>query len=410
MGMRLNDAVRVLIVDDDEFFLELTTLVLRQFGVQQIETATNGAEILLQLTRNTSEYDIILSDLNMPMMDGVELLRHLSRIKFTGGIILLTGEDQKILSAAESLAKAHDVNLLGVLQKPIQTEPLLAMLESWSGSGMQSRSKKHREFSVRELVRGISDGEIVPYYQPRISLATGEVAGVECLARWLHPTLGLIPPNDFIPTLEQHQLIGPLTYSLLEQSIAQLRDWHAGGLNLKLAINITAENLTDIRFPDRLLRLAQHHGTPLSSLVLELTENQLMEHLTLSLDTLIRLRLKGVALAIDDFGTGYSNLAQIKRAPFCELKIDRSFVQMSTQDPDGRAILEASITMGKKLGLRVVTEGVETEEELALARTLGADEVQGYIFARPMAAEQATDWLKQRAAGAARPATQRGPA
>jgi EAL domain-containing protein (putative c-di-GMP-specific phosphodiesterase class I) len=184
-----------------------------------------------------------------------------------------------------------------------------------------------------------------------------------------------------------------LSSAMFHGAITQGAQWLADGLDLKLAINVTAREMEDIVFPDRLTSLAQSLGFPLTHLVLELTESHLMENLHLTLDTLIRLRLKNVTLSVDDFGTGYSNLGKIKRAPFTELKIDRSFIQDSVKDEEGRVILEASIQMGKKLGMTVVTEGVETFEEWDMAAALGADEVQGYLIAKPMPGVKMPEWI-----------------
>jgi EAL domain-containing protein (putative c-di-GMP-specific phosphodiesterase class I) len=200
-------------------------------------------------------------------------------------------------------------------------------------------------------------------------------------------------PKTFIPMAEKSGVISDLCNAMLHSVIKQGAVWFDSGLDLKLAINVTAEDMEDVNFPDYLADMAHSYGFPLSNIVLELTESQLMDKLHLTLDTLIRLRLKGVTLAVDDFGTGYSNLGQIKRAPFGELKIDRSFVREGLRDDEGRAILEASILMGKKLGLTVVTEGIEKNDEYEIVSALGAHEVQGYLISTPMAADEVPAWI-----------------
>lgn len=392
-------SLRILLVDDDEFLLGLMSTSLESFGLRCVETASNGAQVLSMLEAG-GRFDVILSDLNMPEMDGIELMRHLADRRFPGGVILLTGEHPKILQTAHLLAKAHELRLLGVLQKPFERDELLDLL-----NGFAVDAKAHKpidpgpEVSVQELREGIATGQIIPHFQPRVEIATHRVVGLETLARWQHPDKGLIMPGAFIPLAERHGLILELSEAMLLAAIRQGAAWLADGLELKLAVNVTAEDMEDVSIPDRLADMTQTHAMPLSNLVLELTESQLMENLNLTLDTLIRLRLKGVTLAVDDFGTGYSNLGQIKRAPFSELKIDRNFVSEGTRDEEGRAILEASILMGLKLGLRVVAEGVETDEEWALVKDLGAHEVQGYLIARPMPAEQIPAWISRWHAG-----------
>jgi EAL domain-containing protein (putative c-di-GMP-specific phosphodiesterase class I) len=217
--------------------------------------------------------------------------------------------------------------------------------------------------------------------------------GVEALARWQHPTKGLIMPNSFVTLAERSGMISELSNAMLNLAIKQGAEWLNKGIDLKIAINVTAEEMEDTSFPDRLSAVSKAHGLPLTNVVLELGESHLMDNMHLTLDTLIRLRLKNVTLSVDDFGTGNSNLGKIKRASFSQLKIDRSFIQEGIKDKDGRIILEASILMGKKLGLTVITEGIETFEEWAMVAALGADEVQGYLVAKPMPADQILEWI-----------------
>jgi len=392
-------SLSILLVDDDDFLLGLMSSSLKGFGVRCVATASNGAQVLSML-ESGEQFDVILSDLNMPEMDGIELMRHLADRRYLGGVILLTGEHPKILQTAYSLAQAHNLRLLGVLQKPLARDEILQMLNDFAvDTGVFNVINRGPEISVQELREGIAKGQIIPHFQPRVEIATHRVVGVETLARWQHPDKGLIMPGAFIPLAERHGLILELSEAMLLSTIKQGAAWLADGLDLKLAINVTAEDMEDISIPDRLADIAQTYELPMSNLVLELTESQLMEKLNLTLDTLIRLRLKGITLAVDDFGTGYSNLGQIKRAPFSELKIDRQFVSEGVRDEEGRAILEASILMGGKLGLTVVAEGVETDEEWALVQALGAHEVQGYLIARPMPAELVPAWISEWHAG-----------
>lgn len=386
------EALRILLVDDDDFLLGLMSASLEGFGLGNVHTAGNGAQVMSMLEAG-GDYDVILSDLNMPEMDGIELMRHLADRDYPGGVILLTGEHPKILQTAHSLAKAHDLRLLGVLQKPFERETLFQLLNGFITDDAEGgRPEQAPDVSADELREGIAAGQVFPYFQPRVAVASRRVIGVEALARWQHPDLGMIMPDVFIPLSERHGMIRELSQVMLLSAIRQAAAWQAVGMRLNLAVNMTVEDMQDVSIPDRLAGMAQRYGMSLSSLVLELTESQLMEKLHLTLDTLIRLRLKGVTLAVDDFGTGYSNLGQIKRAPFGALKIDRSFVRDGARDEEGRAILEASVLMGRRLGLIVVAEGVETEEEWALVKELGVDEVQGFLIARPMPAEAFREW------------------
>jgi EAL domain-containing protein (putative c-di-GMP-specific phosphodiesterase class I) len=387
------NSLNIILVDDDEFLVELMTVSLGRLGLQNVETTTCGADLVSMLEAGKS-FDVILIDLNMPGMDGIELMRHLAYRRYSGGIIILTGEHPKILQTANSLARAHKLRLLGFLQKPFEQQDVVNLLNNFASVNDNAETTTPDPVvSALELHEGIEKGQIIPFFQPRVEISTHKIVGIEALARWQHPNKGLIMPNTFIPLAEENGMIAELGNAMLDCSIKQGAVWLADGLELKLAINVTAIEMEDISFPDRLTSLAKTHGFPLTYLVLELTESHLMENMHLTLDTLIRLRLKNVTLSVDDFGTGYSNLGKIKRAPFSELKIDRSFIQEGVKDEEGRVILEASILMGKKLGLTVVTEGIETFEEWDMASALGADEVQGFLVAKPMPAKEVPEWV-----------------
>jgi EAL domain-containing protein (putative c-di-GMP-specific phosphodiesterase class I)/CheY-like chemotaxis protein len=384
--------LRVMIVDDDPFLAELLMCMLGMLGVSQVVAVSDGQQVLQALDRG-DVFDLMISDLNMPGMDGVQVMRHLAGRGFDGDLILLTGEDLKILRTAESLARAHRLRVLGILRKPVERETLARLLQQACTRGEPASLRSSPEVSVEELRQGIESGALLLHYQPRVSVVTRQVVGVESLVRWQHPVFGLLYPNAFIALAESSGLIEALTHAVIRLALEQGRDWQAAYPQLKIAVNMPAGLFENLDLPDQLVSLLDRYGFPATNLVLEITESQLMDHLIATLDTLIRLRLKGVTLAVDDFGTGYSNLGQIKRAPFGEFKIDRSFVQGALQDEEGLAILETSILLGRKLGLTVVAEGVETEQEWETVARLGADEVQGYFVARPMPGAQLPDWI-----------------
>ena len=388
--------LRILLVDDDEFLLSVMLSSLTEIGVGEVVTATNGARVL-SLLEQGEVFDVILTDLNMPEMDGIELMRHLSKRAYPGDIVLLTAEHPKVLQTAHSLAKAHSLRLLGVLQKPFSRDSLVAILGNveYLEVNKPAISTQQPEVTVDELEAAIQGGQLVPYFQPRIRITDRSVVGMEALARWQHPQKGLIMPRVFIPLAEKSGLIEALSHLMLKASIEQLGVWQARGIELKISANVTAGDMVNIGLPDRIYQWCQEACVTPSSIVLELTESQLMKNVELTLDTLIRLRLKGMTLAVDDFGTGYSNLGQIKRAPFSELKIDRSFVREGACDDEGKAILHASIQLGKQLGLTVVAEGVETAAEWEAVSSYGADEVQGYLVAAPMPAHDVPAWIDE---------------
>jgi EAL domain-containing protein (putative c-di-GMP-specific phosphodiesterase class I) len=247
-------------------------------------------------------------------------------------------------------------------------------------------------YAPAELERALAAGELVNHYQPKVALATGELVGVEVLVRWQHPTAGLVFPDEFIATTEEHGLIDELTRAVLAAALRQGRLWHDAGLDLQLAVNVSMDNLAALDFPDVVARLAGEAGVALSRVVLEVTESRLMKDLRAPLDILTRLRLKRIGLSIDDFGTGHSSLAQLRDIPFDELKLDRSFVNGASGDPALRAIVEATLQMARQLGMKSVAEGVEEPADWELLRTLGCDVAQGYLIARPMPGSELPAW------------------
>jgi EAL domain-containing protein (putative c-di-GMP-specific phosphodiesterase class I) len=243
-----------------------------------------------------------------------------------------------------------------------------------------------------ELARAIEDHALHLAFQPKIELATGEMRGVEALARWNHPELGAIGPSTFVGLAERFGSIDPLTDWVIEAALRQWSDWRDQGLVTNLAFNISALSLRDVGFPDRLDRLCRLEGVPCDRITLEVTEGA-TQHLVRLLDTLTRFRIKGIGLSLDDFGTGYSSLLQLRQLPYTEVKIDQCFVRDATVSRESRLIIEAVIGLAHGLGLRVTAEGVEDEATLDLLARLGCDHVQGFLISEPLRGADLVSWL-----------------
>jgi diguanylate cyclase (GGDEF)-like protein len=260
------------------------------------------------------------------------------------------------------------------------------------------RHSTERLALLGELRRALDDGQLVLHYQPKAELATGQVVGVEALARWYHPVRGLIPTDVFVPLAEQTGLMRPLTDHVVRVAVSQIAAWRAAGIEITVAINISVRDLHDPQFAVSLRETCEREGVPPTALQLEITEGTLIDDPARTEDVLRELAAFGVALSLDDFGTGYSSLRHLKRLPVKEIKIDRSFVQRLHIDADDAAIVRSIIDLGEALGLRVVAEGVETLETWHRLAAMGCDEAQGWYLARPMAANNATAWLLNRLA------------
>jgi EAL domain-containing protein (putative c-di-GMP-specific phosphodiesterase class I) len=242
-----------------------------------------------------------------------------------------------------------------------------------------------RQSLVGSLRRSLERQEFVLHYQPKICLRTGAITGAEALIRWTHPTRGSISPAQFIPIAEDCGLILPIGAWVLREACAQAKLWRMAGLPpMTMAVNVSSLEFRDERFSDRLFTILDETGMDPEALELELTESVLMKNAEASASILSILRDHGIQIAVDDFGTGYSSLSYLRKFPLDSLKIDQSFIRQISTSGEDIAIVTAVIDMARNLRLRVVAEGVETLDELSFLKSHSCDEVQGYLFSRPV--------------------------
>ena len=248
-----------------------------------------------------------------------------------------------------------------------------------------------------ELRHAIETGQMTLYYQPKLSLQTRRISGVEALVRWRHPERGVIPPAEFIVPAERTGLIRPLTLWVIQAALLQCRSWRKEGIEFPVSVNLSARNLFDPQLPDQVGNLLRTHGVPACGIEMEITESAIMADPARAMEILSRLRAMGIALSIDDFGTGYSSLGYLKKLRVDELKIDKSFVGDMVSDENDAMIVRSIIDLGHNLGLKVVAEGVEDEETWNRLAHLGCDTIQGYYISRPIPAEELIRWLRETA-------------
>lgn len=387
--------IHVVVLDDEPFMLKLLAKLLANQGFTNVTTCDNGQAALGLVDHADDAPALILCDLNMPGMDGVEFVRKLVEHGYAGSLILVSGEDERTLQSARKLVQAHHIQVLGSLHKPVLPQMLSDLMAAWSGPRRSTRSMPRKCYDVDRLRQAIQQGELINYYQPKVAVATGELVGVETLVRWQHPTDGMVFPDQFIGIAEAYGLIDALTYFVLVQALADAAAWSRQGLPLRVAINVSMDNLTALEFPEFVTTQTQAAGLTPQMIVLEVTESQLMKDLRAPLEILTRLRLRRFRLSIDDFGTGHSSLAQLRDAPFEELKIDQSFVHGAHSNETTRAIFFASLGLAKELGMEVVAEGVEDHADWEFLQHTGCDLAQGYYIARAMPAADILRWNDQ---------------
>jgi len=398
-SQKIKAGLRVLVIDDEAYFRSLLLRVLERIGLKSRHAASNGKEALDLIASNTVAIDVILLDLRMPEMDGIEFLRALHDSPYRPAIVLLSGVDVQLLRAATDFARSNHLNVLGYARKPVEPEVLLRLLAGHVAAiapSSQTSIATSRRVSEEELAAGLHTGALLPVYQPKISLSTGKIVGVETLARWQLLDGSIVGPAAFIPLAETSGLIHELTLALMQKAFADCADWAAQGMLVDLAVNVSAASFADLRFPDVIKALADAEGVPTSRLVLEVTERTVADDFISMMNILVRLRLKGITLSVDDFGTGYSSLQQLHKLPFTELKIDRAFVAGAIKDNRAYSILEASIRLAQKLEMTTIAEGVETHSDLETVRNLGCDVAQGFYYARPMTSDAFISWAHDR--------------
>jgi EAL domain-containing protein (putative c-di-GMP-specific phosphodiesterase class I)/ActR/RegA family two-component response regulator len=389
--------LKIMVLDDDPVMLRILPIQLRNFGLREkgftgIVTFDDGASALQRLRDEPHSIGLILCDLQMPRMDGVEFVRHLAEIRYAGLLVLLTGEDEQILSAVRDLALAQGLAVIGALRKPVYPDALQAVLGAINDVDRAPLAGRCQLALHGALLDRLPTAGVEAWYQPLISLRNGAILGFEALARWPDPEFGMVSPANLPAQLMTATGVERFTNEVLRQSLLQLAAWSAEGRAWTVSVNVAPSMFSDVALPDRIGDLAHGLAAPLDRLTLEVTEKEVMTQSGVQLETASRLRLKKVGLSVDDFGTGHSSLATLRDFPFSELKIDRSFVTGAATNPRLRIILEASLKMASELRVRTVAEGIESVDELLLARRYGCDVGQGFLFSPALSADAVAEW------------------
>ncbi|HKY91963.1 MAG TPA: EAL domain-containing response regulator [Nevskiaceae bacterium] len=388
-----------LVIDDDPLIRRVVVRQLESLGVGRIADASGGAEALA-LLREGATFDLVVCDLQMPEGDGIEFLREFGALCPQAGLILMSSADADILEAAASLAQQRRIRLLGTVAKPVARSRLATLVAAAAADASQAAAAEPvgaaSPIGADELRAALAAGEFGVHVQPKVGLTTFELLGVEALVRWNSAARGLVLPAAFIGLCERHGLLQELTFAVVRGAIDAVAAWRAQGLETCIAVNFDAPTLCGLDVPDRLSALLAVRGLSSRHFVVELTESSVAANLQNLLDVATRLRLRGIHLSIDDFGTGYSSLTQLRALPFTELKIDQSFVMTARHNPSSRAIVESSVGLAHKLGMKALAEGIETVEDLLLMRELGCDVGQGALTGMPFEARDLPQWELQR--------------
>ena len=392
------EELRLLAIDDEPAISSLVAQIASECGYAAV--AHHDSRKLGE--SDFKDLDVMVLDLMMPGLDGIELIRQLGARKAQTRLILLSGLDRRMLESAQKAAHAYGLTVLTAMQKPFRPGDLRKILTTLRESAPAQTSEQHAaptyDLSVEDLAQGLARQEMVVHFQPQMSVEDETLAGLEALVRWQHPRFGLLYPSAFIALAENTGLALPFTYAVLNTAITSSRKiFEQFGFTGTVSINIPPTALTDISFPDQLTQILDRSGLDNSRFILEIGENAIPKDRSLFLDIQSRLRMRGIKLSIADFGTGHFYLERLgDYAPFDELKIDLTLVQKMASDPSSLRIIQNAIQLGHNLGLKVVAEGVENYETLWNLRRMGCDNAQGYFWARPMTVEQLHAWMAQR--------------
>ena len=395
-----SSAIASLLVVDDNIVQRIQVVALcRELGIEMIYEAGSGAEALALLSLLVLPPDIAIVDLEMPGMDGVELIESLHERKLSIPLVVVSSREVVLINTVETMARNLGIPVVAGIRKPLRRETLTAAFDSWD----RERAHPHADaghvpmapIAPAEFEAAIASGAITVQYQPKVDMAKGVVCGVEALARWTHPRLGEIRPDCLVELAEHEGLIHALTMSVLRQAFGVASRWNERGLQLSMAVNLSPRLLEDPALVRELSTLLDEHGLEAHQVVLEITESSVVDCMGVALGVLARLRLRGFGLSIDDYGTGFSSMQQLARIPFSELKIDRAFVHGAHQRTNLRVILQSALDMSRQLSLVTVAEGIETLADWELVRDSGCGVGQGFLVSPALAAGELPEWMQR---------------
>ena len=393
-------SLRYLVVDDDADQRFLVARTLNRMGMAEVVEASSGRTALEALSNTECPVDVVISDLQMPDMDGMELIRRIGEKALPVSMILASALDDGLLASAATMTQAYGVRIIGTIGKPITRDKLFAVLRQHVPQHGVVESSLDKAFPLEpnQVLAGIAAGQFEPFFQPKVDLVTGRVVGAEALARWRHPAYGLLGPESFLPPLAAAGYLDELSWIMLALGALEAGRWRNAGLNLSVSVNVSATSLADPSYADAVTQIVVGQGLEPNKMILELTESEAIRNVAVALENLTRLRMKGFGLAIDDYGVGYSSMQELSRMPFTEVKIDRSFVVAAATSEKHRLMIAHTVEVAQLLGLKTVAEGVETRPEMELLARLGCDMIQGFLVAELMDGHELLRWMEARRA------------
>lgn len=388
---------RVLILEDQPFQRGFLANMFN--AVPGVTTDTSGDAAYAVAMCQWRRYDLVVTDLMMPGVDGIQFIQTLATQEHKPMLALVSSASQRMMAAARLMAESLGITVLGMLTKPVSSDDIARLLGQLDLADADVEATPPPDAQViasrEQLCEAIRNDEIAAWFQPKKSLGSGLVVAAEALVRWRHADHGVLEAGRFLPLIEEHGLVSMLLRHVVKDSVHAQARWREQGFQIPVSINLPPHLLERQSLPDELLELTQMHGGKASDLCFELMESSTPHHVSDYYAGACRLRMKGFGLAQDDFGQGLSTVHNLVNTPFTEVKIDRALVSGCARDPALRNALATVIALGRKLGLTIVAEGVETDDELTTLRKLGCDQVQGFLISRAIPADDFSTLLNR---------------
>jgi len=388
----MHEAVTALVVDDEPIQRQIAGRLLRVLTVGEVIETDDGARALEIIQTRGTEIDLVICDLDMPRMDGMEFIRRLSDIDPAPALIINSSHKADILESVGRMATAYGLRVLGNLEKPLTRSNLGTLLEKVRVEEITVASPVGERAEV-DLERCLAEKRFKPYFQPKVRFADSRITAAETLIRLDLDEGQVLAPGQFMPAVVSQGLITDVTLALFEATLDAMGTWNRAGFHPHVSVNLSPESLDDFDFGAQLHDLVTQAGVRSKDITFEIVESEIARDFRRSLENTSRLRMLGFGLSIDDFGTGFSSLEQLSLLPFTELKLDRSFVTGVCDNPQKQAMVNSTVRMAKELKLTVVAEGIETDGEAEFVETAGCDFGQGYWFSRPIPANDFSDLL-----------------
>ena len=387
--------LRVLIVDDQVHVRKFVREQLLLFNVSQVEEASSGHAALQAVTVPGVEFDLILCDLRMPDMDGIETIRTMGKLGLQCTVAILSVEDERVIESAGLLATLGGLHLVGEVSKPLTADKLEAVLRRTVEDAAPPPAEEP-VIAASEVADALKRKAFEIHYQPRIVMRTGLCVGAEALVRWTHPTHGVIRSETLLALAERSSAqLSTLTQFILREAVAACARWQADGRDIGLSVNLSPKVLGQLDLPEFIEQLAREHKVAPARVTVEVGELTIGSDLATLIDVAARLRIKGFRLALNNFTGVRSGIEEILKIPFGELKLSRDCVDGCSQSDSKRAMVEAGLALARRLKLTTVCAGVSNRPEWNLLDELGCEVGQGNFIAHAMPEAGLGIWVTQ---------------